>query len=89
MAEFGNKEIQTWKDQYPLLNKLISLEEVFWLNPNIEKFELGMKKLPLTQDDVRDAEERLKRFTPYIAKVFPETEKLNGIIESPLVEYLP
>ena len=46
MAEFGNKEIQTWKDQYPLLNKLISLEEVFWLNPNIEKFELGMKKSP-------------------------------------------
>lgn len=86
MAEFGNKDIQTWKDQYPLLNKLISLEEVFWLNPNIEKFELGMKKLPLTQDDVMDAEERLKRFTPYIAKVFPETEKLNGIIESPLVD---
>ena len=46
MAEFGNKDIQTWKDQYPLLNKLISLEEVFWLNPNIEKFELGMKKSP-------------------------------------------
>ena len=61
------------------------MEEVFWLNPNIEKFQTGMKKLPLTQDDVKDAEERLKRFAPYIAKVFPETEKMNGIIESPLV----
>ena len=78
MAEFGNKDIQTWKDQYPLLNKLISLEEVFWINPNIEKFESGMKKLPLTQDDVKDAEERLKRFAPYIAKVFPETKKQMG-----------
>ncbi|MEH7009817.1 D-serine ammonia-lyase [Neobacillus niacini] len=86
MMEFENKDIQTWKDQYPLLNKLISLEEVFWLNPNIEKFQTGIKKLPLTQEDVSDAEERLNRFAPYIAKVFPETQKMNGIIESPLVD---
>ena len=29
---------------------------------------------------------RLKRFAPYIAKVFPETKGTNGIIESPLVK---
>ena len=85
MKEIESKEIQTWKDQYPLLNKLISMEEVFWLNPNIEKFQTGIKNLPLTQEDVMDAEERLKRFAPYIAKVFPETKGMNGIIESPLV----
>ena len=85
MKEIESKEIQTWKDQYPLLNKLISMDEVFWLNPNVEKFQTGIKKSPLTQEDVRDAEERLKRFAPYIAKVFPETKGTNGIIESPLV----
>lgn len=85
MKEIESKDIRTCKDQKPLLNKLISMEEVFWINPNIEKFQTGIKKPPLTQDDVRDAEERLKRFAPYIAKVFPETQKMNGIIESPLV----
>ncbi|MGY3314457.1 D-serine dehydratase [Peribacillus simplex] len=85
MKEIESKEIQTWKNQYPLLNKLISMDEVFWLNPNVEKFQTGIKKSPLTQEDVKDAEERLKRFAPYIAKVFPETKGTNGIIESPLV----
>ncbi|MDQ6595793.1 D-serine ammonia-lyase [Bacillus salipaludis] len=86
MKEIESKEIQKWKDQYPLLSKLISMEEIFWFNPNIEKFQTGIKKSPLIQEDVRDAEERLKRFAPYIAKVFPETKKMNGIIESPLVD---
>ncbi|MFE6170469.1 D-serine ammonia-lyase [Viridibacillus arvi] len=86
MKEIESKEIQTMKEQYPLLNKLISLEEVFWMNPNIEKFQTGIKKSPLSKEDVRDAEERLQRFAPYIAKVFPETKETNGIIESPLVK---
>jgi D-serine dehydratase len=73
------------KDKYPLIDKLISTEEVFWINPNIEKYQSGIKKAPLTEDDVRDAEERLKRFAPYISSVFPETIDMNGIIESPLV----
>lgn len=85
MKEIESKDIQKWKGQYPLLSRLISMEEVFWINPNIEKFQTGIKKSPLTQEDVRDAEERLKRFSPYIAKVFPETKGMNGIIESPLV----
>jgi D-serine dehydratase len=74
------------KDKFPLINKLNSMEEVFWINPNIEKYQSGIKKAPLTEEDVRDAEQRLKRFAPYIASVFPETKDMNGIIESPLVK---
>jgi len=85
MKEIEGRDIPTWKDQYPVLNKLISMEETLWFNPNIEKFQTGIQKSPLTQEDVKDAEERLKRFAPYIAKAFPETKKMNGIIESPLV----
>ncbi|SDE14577.1 D-serine ammonia-lyase [Priestia aryabhattai B8W22] len=81
----GNYDVETLKVNYPLLNHLISLEELFWINPNLEEFESGITKSPVTLEGVRDAEERLKRFAPYIATVFPETKESNGIIESPLI----
>ncbi|MEM5008965.1 D-serine ammonia-lyase [Priestia megaterium] len=80
-----NYELETLKVNYPLINQLISVEELFWINPNLEYFDSGITKSPLTTEDVREAEERLKRFAPYIATVFPETKELNGIIESPLI----
>jgi D-serine dehydratase len=80
------KEIEALKEQYPLVNNLIATEEVFWINPNMEKYETAIKNSPLNEEHVKDAEERLKRFAPYIAKVFPETKKTGGIIESPLVK---
>ncbi|MFB9760902.1 D-serine ammonia-lyase [Ectobacillus funiculus] len=86
MKEIECRNLQTLKDHYPLLNKLISMEEILWLNPNVKKYKTGIGNSPLTQDNVGDAEERLKRFAPYIARVFPETKKLNGMIESPLVK---
>ncbi|MBK5448341.1 D-serine ammonia-lyase [Bacillus sp. TH22] len=80
------KEIEALKEQYPLVNNLITTEEVFWVNPNMEKYETAIKNSPLNEEHVKDAEERLKRFAPYIAKVFPETKETGGIIESPLVK---
>jgi len=79
-------DLKAWTEHYPLLAKLISLEEVFWLNPNLESFHTSIQKSPLNEANVREAEERLQRFAPYIAKVFPETRKMDGIIESPLVK---
>ena len=64
------KEIGALQAEYPLVNKLIATEEVFWINPNIEKYETAIKDSPLNEENVKDAEERLKRFAPYIAKVF-------------------
>ncbi|MGG0153979.1 D-serine ammonia-lyase [Bacillus mycoides] len=80
------KGIEALKEQYPLVNNLIATEEVFWINPNMEKYETAIKNSPLNEEHVKDAEERLKRFAPYIAKVFPETKETGGIIESPLVK---
>ena len=56
------KTIKEWKEQYPLMNKIISTEEVFWTNPKYGKFEDAIKKISLSEEDVKDAEERLKRF---------------------------
>ena len=80
------KEIEKLKEEYPLLNKLIETEEVLWVNPNMEKYETAIKDSPLSEENVKDAEERLKRFASYIAKVFPETKETKGIIESPLLK---
>ncbi|MED4206465.1 D-serine ammonia-lyase [Neobacillus mesonae] len=81
-------EVKTWlkNHQHPLTDKLVSLEETFWLNPNLQSFETAIVNCPLTLNDVLEAEARLERFAPYIEKVFPETQETKGIIESPLVK---
>ncbi|WP_394578502.1 D-serine ammonia-lyase [Cytobacillus firmus] len=79
------KTVQDWINEYPLIGELVDVEEVFWTNPKKKPFQTEVEKLPLNENDVKDAEERLMRFAPYIAKVFPETRENNGIIESPIV----
>lgn len=86
MEIVAGKTIEEWKTAYPLIEKVIQTDEVFWGNPIYKKFDEAIQKISLSEKDVRDAEARLLRFAPYIAKVFPETKKLNGIIESPTVE---
>ncbi|PTC10895.1 D-serine ammonia-lyase [Bacillus wiedmannii] len=86
MSEISIQTKEDLKKNYPLIQKLISTEEMFWVNPNKQDFESSIQNSSLTKADVVDAENRLKRFAPYIAKVFPETQEMNGIIESPLVK---
>jgi D-serine dehydratase len=87
MKNMNSKEIQTLLQakQIPLLEELKSLAEVFWVNPKLEYSQQSIERSPLTSEDIKDAEERLHRFAPYIAKVFPETKSADGIIESPLI----
>ncbi|MGG0655855.1 D-serine ammonia-lyase [Rummeliibacillus pycnus] len=84
--QIDGKTVEDLKKEYPLLKELIATKEIFWTNPKYELFQNGMRKTKLNEIDVKEAEERLVRFAPYIAKVFPETNKSNGIIESPIVK---
>ncbi|MTT31176.1 D-serine ammonia-lyase [Terrilactibacillus sp. BCM23-1] len=68
----------------PLIRKLLTLEETLWTNPNYFKKNQTTKKSSITIEDIQEAEERLQRFAPYIAKVFPETRAAGGLIESKL-----
>ncbi|MCG9595827.1 D-serine ammonia-lyase [Vibrio sp. Isolate25] len=72
--------------QYPLINRLTQYEETSWFNPNITSTKEALPFVGLTQSDSLDASQRLQRFATYLAKVFPETAKTNGIIESPIYE---
>ncbi len=82
---FSSKEIKNLSAKHPLLDKLIDVKEVFWQNP-LYKNTSFVEAEGLTMEDIIDAENRLKRFAPYLAKVFPETSASKGIIESPLKE---
>ncbi|GGB69115.1 D-serine ammonia-lyase [Fictibacillus barbaricus] len=78
--------ISRLQQEHPIIGRITMLDEVFWVNPKLEHFEKGNSNSKLTKADIVDAENRLIRFAPYFVKAFPETAKLNGIIESPLVE---
>lgn len=71
---------------FPLLQRLMALDEVTWFNPNITTLEQGLPYVGLGENDIHDASLRLQRFVPYLAQVFPETQVTNGIIESELVD---
>jgi D-serine dehydratase len=83
MSADSNKSIQNWNED-PFIQNLKALTESIWLNPDILSFDEATKDIALSAADVADAEARLERFRPYIAKVFPETEATQGLIESPL-----
>ncbi|UUX34076.1 D-serine ammonia-lyase [Fundicoccus culcitae] len=76
--------INQWIEEKPILKSISQLENVFWLNPVKPDFESAMNRIHLSAKDVREAEQRLERFAPFIKVAFPETEESNGLIESSL-----
>ncbi|MDR3591034.1 MAG: D-serine ammonia-lyase [Negativicutes bacterium] len=77
--------VEDLKKQYPLLDKIIATNEVFWVNPKYSPDIDGRSGSILGKTDIDEAENRLIRFAPYIAEAFPETRQEKGVIESPLV----
>lgn len=70
----------------PLLKRVSAQEELVWVNEELTPAQEGLDKIEVTMKDIDDAEARLARFAPFILKVFPETAKNHGLIESPLTE---
>lgn len=77
------KTVEQWIKVEPIIGELVAAKELFWTNP---AYGNEQNSHTIGRDDIRDAEERLKRFAPYIAKAFPETKEMGGMIESPLVQ---
>jgi D-serine dehydratase len=74
---------ETWRKNL-LVQQIMDYKEVLWLNSDYFINDEATMNLSLSEKDILEAEQRLKRFAPYIAKVFPETEEKDGMIESPL-----
>lgn len=79
------QEMEYYMDTIPEVGLAARGKETLWLNPN-KTGQNTQADVEISSLKIRDAGERLKRFAPYIQKVFPETSKSEGIIESELRE---
>lgn len=78
-------KIEAILKESPLLRLVQAREEVLWINPQV-KAEPDITAEGLSLAAIDDADERLRRFAPYLRMAFPETEPTQGLIESPLAE---
>lgn len=82
---FQSQPWAQWLNTHPLLADIAGQKDVFWSNSYRVSTELALSQIALSMDDITQASDRLSRFAPYMAKVFPDTVKTAGIIESELV----
>ncbi|OCA85202.1 D-serine ammonia-lyase [Pseudobacillus wudalianchiensis] len=80
----NDEKLNSLETQWPLITEMKAGEEVTWLNERTLKAETD--QLPITLEEIEEADARLRRFAPFLATVFPETKATDGIIESPLFE---
>lgn len=79
------KDLKSWKREFPLMASLLELKPVSWFNPAIAPLATALDDIVLGAADVADASARLQRFAPFLAQAFPEVAASNGIIESQLL----
>lgn len=82
---YTKTKIDQLKKEAPILEEIIGLKPVIWLNPN-KKSMAEMPSFPIKMADIETAEKLWDRFAPFFVKAFPETAGTNGILESPLRE---
>ena len=68
----------------PMLANIINGNADFWPNPNLMPNDEIWKHEKYNIQNIEMADDDLHRYAPLIAKLFPETKKDRGIIESPL-----
>lgn len=66
------------------LTYLQNEQPFLWINPACQPAADILPKLALQYEDILDAENRLERFAPLLADLFPELEESRGVIESEL-----
>lgn len=78
-------DLQIWVNHFPLLEDIIQLKPVTWINPYKKNME-EIKSLPVNIHDMKDAQNLMLRFAPFLENAFPEIKETRGLIESPLKE---
>ncbi|WP_244471976.1 D-serine ammonia-lyase [Prosthecomicrobium hirschii] len=79
------RSLADWIAEFPPIADLVAARETAWFNPAVAPAAEALGDVGLGLVDVRDAEARLRRFAPLLARLFPELAATGGIIESDLV----
>lgn len=75
-----------WVKEFPVIGDLMEYRPTIWINGQLDKADNVLPSLPLSYEDMVDADKRLSRFAPLISRLFPETIERKGLIESELVK---
>lgn len=67
------------------LSRLRNSEPFLWINPEQPEATDVLEALPLQYEDILAAADRLARFAPLLAELFPELAASRGVIESELL----
>lgn len=77
-------DTQKYIEKSPIINDVMNLDPVFWINDKRPNFIDTKDVVDYTYLDIKDAEERLERFRPFIRDNFEDTVEADGLIESPI-----
>lgn len=78
------------KSSESIIASLKAYEEILWINPHRRPAKQALDQIHSTYaqlpnlEGIKEADQRLKRFASLFKKLFPETERTDGIIESEL-----
>lgn len=81
-----NQAMKEWTEKNPAVKAAADLKETVWVNPDYIPYKEAEGTLSVSDEEIKDAEDRLLRFAPFIKTCFPETADRDGLIESPLTK---
>lgn len=68
------------------LRKIKNEEEIMWINPAKQTFDVAKRKGRFSLEDIEDVENRYHRFASYFEVAFPETKQYKGLLESEMTK---
>ena len=74
-------DISKFIEQEPILQDVKNEKETVWINKKKKSGQEVWDNFPFDENDIKDAEDRLKRFAPLLMEYFDDTKDTNGIIE--------
>lgn len=61
----------------PVLEKVANLEPTVWINPDRKTDQEAWENVEFTYDDIKEADDRFRRFGPLLVELFGEEPSSN------------